>query len=130
MYLFAGHDLTIRPADKFVQTIFCRGQTGVITMIDKIRSENMDLLFEAILTLDSVEECYKFFDDLCTSIELKSFAQRLHVAKLLDEHKVYNSIVTETGASTATISRVNRALKDGNDGYQLVFDRLKQKGEM
>ena len=91
-------------------------------MIDKIKSDSMDLLFEAILTLESVDDCYKFFDDLCTSIELKSFAQRLHVAKLLDEHRVYNSIVTETGASTATISRVNRSLKDGNDGYKLVFD--------
>ena len=98
-----------------------------INMIDKIKSESMDLLFEAILTLDSVDDCYKFFDDLCTSIELKAFAQRLHVAKLLDEHRVYNSIVTETGASTATISRVNRSLKDGNDGYNIVFDRLKAK---
>ncbi len=97
-------------------------------MIDKIKSENMDLLFEAILSLETVEECYKFFDDLCTSIELKSFAQRLQVAKLLDEHRVYNSIVTETGASTATISRVNRSLKDGNDGYNIVFNRLKEKG--
>lgn len=97
-------------------------------MIDKIKSENMDLLFEAILSLESVEECYKFFDDLCTSIELKSFAQRLQVARLLDEHRVYNSIVTETGASTATISRVNRSLKDGNDGYNIVFQRLKEKG--
>ena len=85
-------------------------------MIDKIKSESMDLLFEAILTLDSVDDCYKFFD-----------AQRLHVARLLDEHRVYNSIVTETGASTATISRVNRSLKDGNDGYNIVFDRLKGK---
>lgn len=96
-------------------------------MIEKIKSESMDLLFEAIASLESVDECYKFFDDLCTSIELKSFAQRLQVAKLLDEHKVYNSIVTETGASTATISRVNRSLKDGNDGYNIVFKRLKEK---
>lgn len=96
-------------------------------MIDKIKSESMDLLFEAILSLDSVDECYKFFDDLCTSLELKAFAQRLQVAKLLDEHRVYNSIVTETGASTATISRVNRSLKDGNDGYNIVFKRLKGK---
>ncbi|MCI6560585.1 MAG: YerC/YecD family TrpR-related protein [Oscillospiraceae bacterium] len=96
-------------------------------MIDKIKSESMDLLFEAILSLNSVEECYKFFDDLCTSIELKSFAQRLEVAKLLNEHKVYNSIVSETGASTATISRVNRSLKDGNDGYNIAFQRLKEK---
>ena len=96
-------------------------------MIDKIKSESMDLLFEAILSLNSVEECYKFFDDLCTSIELKSFAQRLEVAKLLNEHKVYNSIVSETGASTATISRVNRSLKDGNDGYNIALQRLKEK---
>ena len=96
-------------------------------MIDKIKSESMDLLFEAILSLNSVEECYKFFDDLCTSIELKSFAQRLEVAKLLNEHKVYNSIVSETGASTATISRVNRSLKDGNDGYNIAFQTLKEK---
>ena len=96
-------------------------------MIDKIRSESMDLLFEAILTLENVDDCYKFFDDLCTSIELKAFAQRLQVAKLLDEHRVYNSIVTETGASTATISRVNRSLKDGNDGYEMFLKRLADK---
>ncbi len=96
-------------------------------MIEKIKSPSMDILFEAILSLESVDECYKFFDDLCTSIELKSCAQRLEVARLLDQHKVYNSIVTETGASTATISRVNRSLKDGNDGYNIVFNRLKEK---
>lgn len=97
-------------------------------MIDKIKSESMDLLFEAVLTLETVDDCYRFFDDLCTSIELKSFAQRLQVARQLNEHRVYNSIVSETGASTATISRVNRSLRDGNDGYNIVFDRLKEKG--
>lgn len=97
-------------------------------MINKIKSESMDLLFEAVLTLETVDDCYKFFDDLCTSIELKSFAQRLEVAKKLNQHRVYNSIVSETGASTATISRVNRSLRDGNDGYNIVFDRLKKKG--
>ena len=98
-----------------------------IIMIEKIKSESMDLLFEAILTLESVDDCYKFFDDLCTSIELKSFAQRLHVAKLLDEHRVYNSIVTETGASTATISRVNRSLSYGCDGYKQVLAKIEKK---
>ncbi|MBR6599136.1 MAG: TrpR-like protein, YerC/YecD, partial [Oscillospiraceae bacterium] len=73
-----------------------------------------------------VEECYKFFDDLCTGMELKALSQRLQVAKLLTEHRVYNQIVTETGASTATISRVNRSLKDGNEGYDIVFERLKK----
>ena len=97
-------------------------------MNEKMRSENMDKLFESILTLENVDECYKFFVDLCTTIELKSFAQRFHVARLLDEHRVYNSIVSETGASTATISRVNRSLQDGNDGYNIVFTKLKEKG--
>lgn len=96
-------------------------------MIDKIKSENMDNLFEAILTLNNVDECYKFFDDLCTGLELKALSQRLQVAKLLNEHRVYNQIVTETGASTATISRVNRSLKDGNDGYNIVFERMNEK---
>ena len=94
-------------------------------MNEKMRSENMDKLFEAILTLENVDECYKFFIDLCTTIELKSFAQRFHVARLLDEHRVYNSIVSETGASTATISRVNRCLNYGSDGYNLVLERMK-----
>ena len=90
----------------------------------------MDLLFEAILTLESVDDCYKFFDYLSTSIELKAFAQRLHVARLLDEHKVYNKIVDETKASTATISRVNRTLNDGRNneisgrGYKCVLSRM------
>ena len=96
-------------------------------MIDKIKSENMDNLFEAILTLNNVDECYKFFGDLCTGLELKALSQRLQVAKLLNEHRVYNQIVTETGASTATISRVNRSLKDGNDGYNIVFERMNEK---
>ena len=95
-------------------------------MNEKMRSENMDKLFEAILTLETVDECYKFFVDLCTTIELKSFAQRFHVARLLDEHRVYNSIVSETGASTATISRVNRSLEDSNNGYDIVFERLEK----
>ena len=96
-------------------------------MIDKIRSDSMDLLFEAILTLETVDDCYKFFDDLCTSIELKAFAQRLQVAKLLDEHRVYNSIVTETGASTATISRVSKAYEYGSGGYKTVISRCEEK---
>jgi len=93
-------------------------------MIDKIKSENMDMLFNAILSLETVDECYAFFDDLCTSIELKAFSQRMQVARLLKEQKVYNQIVVETGASTATVSRVNRSLKEGNNGYEMVFERL------
>ena len=94
-------------------------------MIEKIKSESMDRLFEAILCLDNIDECYKFFDDLCTRLELNTMAQRLEVARLLDQHHVYNDIVGDTGASTATISRVNRSMKDGNGGYDMVFNRIK-----
>ena len=97
-------------------------------MNEKLRDTHMDELFKAILTLQSVEECYAFFDDLCTISELKAMAQRLQVARMLDDKHVYSNVVKETGASTATISRVNRCLHYGNDGYQLVIERLKQNG--
>lgn len=95
-------------------------------MNSKIKDNNTDGLFEAILSLQNLDECYKFFEDLCTVHEIKSFAQRLQVAKMLNEHYVYNDIVKETGASTATISRVNRSLTYGCDGYEIVFSRLKK----
>lgn len=90
----------------------------------KLKDANLDYLFQAILSLETPEECYKFFDDLCTVPELKALSQRLEVAKMLDSHKVYSDIVAETGASTATISRVNRSLNYGADGYRIVFDRI------
>lgn len=89
-----------------------------------IKSEEMDELFEAILSLETVDECYAFFEDLCTVLELKSFAQRLQVAKMLMKKNVYSDIVATTGASTATISRVNRTLNYGSDGYELILNRL------
>lgn len=92
--------------------------------MDKLRNPETDDFFKAILTLDSVEDCYKFFEDVCTVKELQSIAQRFTVAKMLTEKKVYSEIVAKTGASTATISRVNRSLTYGADGYGLVFDRL------
>lgn len=85
-------------------------------------------LFDAILTLETREECYDFFEDLCTVLELKSLSQRYQVAKMLSERHVYSDIVSETGASTATISRVNRSINYGNGGYNIVFDRLAKKG--
>lgn len=94
-------------------------------MNTKLVSKDKDELFKAIMELRSIEECYDFFEDLCTIRELESMAQRLHVAKLLVEGRVYSDIVEETGASTATISRVNRSLQGGNDGYSIVFDRMK-----
>ena len=91
-----------------------------------INHENRQFLYEAILTLKSVEECEAFFEDLCTPQELKAISQRLHVAKLLTENCVYNDIVKMTGASTATISRVNKTLNyQAAGGYQIVFDRMK-----
>lgn len=96
-------------------------------MKNKLKDENLDLLFQAVLSLQTKEECYDFFDDLCTVPELKALAQRIVVAKMLREKRVYSEIVRETGASTATISRVNRSLNYGSDGYAMIFDRLDEK---
>ena len=93
-------------------------------MNKKLHSEAVDQLFEAILCLKNKEECYTFFEDVCTINELLSFSQRYEVAKMLREKKTYLEIAEKTGASTATISRVNRSLNFGNDGYDLTFARL------
>jgi TrpR-related protein YerC/YecD len=93
-------------------------------MNDKLKSPLVDRLFEAILLLKNHEECYKFFEDICTIAEIKALAQRLEVARLLREKKTYNEISEATGASTATISRVNRCLNYGADGYNTILDRL------
>ena len=97
-------------------------------MSEKIKDiPNIELLFKAILSLETVDECYDFFEDLCTVIELKSISQRMVVAKMLKDKRLYNEIVKETGASTATISRVNRTLNYGSDGYDIVLERLKNE---
>ena len=93
-------------------------------MNSKLQDKNIDFLFKSILQLQSMEECYQFFEDLCTVPELKAMSQRLAVAKMLSNKRVYSEIVSETGASTATISRVNRSLIYGCDGYALVFGRI------
>ncbi|HLR63693.1 MAG TPA: YerC/YecD family TrpR-related protein [Lentibacillus sp.] len=92
--------------------------------IDKLRGEQLDQLFDAILSLENREECYKFFDDIATMSEVHSIAQRLQVAKMLTEGYTYNFIEEETSASTATISRVRRCINYGSDGYKIVLDRL------
>ena len=94
-------------------------------MNNKLKEKNFDFLIQAILTLKT--ECSNFLEDLCTIPELKAMSQRLQVAKMLSENRVYSDIVAETGASTATISRVNRSLIYGNDGYSVVFKRLDEK---
>lgn len=94
-------------------------------MVNKLKNKSVDMLFEAILQLKSVEECYLFFEDLCTIHELYSLAQRLEVAKLLSEGDTYTEIGDKTGASTATISRINRCLNYGEGGYTTILERLK-----
>jgi TrpR-related protein YerC/YecD len=95
----------------------------------KLQSEAMDFLCEAILTLKTKEECYRFFDDICTINEIKALEQRLQVAKMLKNKRTYLDIAGITGASTATISRVNRCLNYGSDGYNIVLERLKSNSE-
>ena len=92
------------------------------------KPRNTDM-YKAILTLRSVEECMDFFDELCTVTEIQAMEQRYQVAVCLSKDMKYNDILAETGASSATISRVNRSLKYGKDGYEVVFDRLENAGE-
>lgn len=93
-------------------------------MSKNIKTPAVDHLFQAILSLENTDECYTFFEDICTINELLSLSQRFEVARMLREHKTYLEIADKTGASTATISRVNRSLNYGNDGYDMVFKRM------
>ena len=95
-----------------------------MTYNSRIKSAQADSLFEAVLKLENLEECYRFFEDICTIKEVQAIAQRLEVAKLLKQNKTYNEIESETGASTATISRINRSLNYGADGYKIIFEKL------
>ncbi len=96
-------------------------------MNPKIKTEAVSRLFEAILTLKNVDECYAFFEDVCTINELLSLSQRYEVAEMLRQKRTYLEIAEKTGASTATISRVNRSLNYGNDGYDLTLARLQNE---
>ncbi len=96
-------------------------------MREKLKNEATDTLFKAILQLRDLDECYAFFEDLCTINELQSMAQRFEVATMLKSDQTYLAIASKTGASTATISRVNRSLTYGNDGYDLVLGRLREE---
>lgn len=98
-------------------------------MSKEIRTKAVNQLFEGILTLETIEECYAFFADICTINELLSLSQRFDVAKMLREKRTYMEISDQTGASTATISRVNRSLNYGRDGYDTVFKRIGQSQE-
>lgn len=96
-------------------------------MKKRLQDENIDYLYKAILSLKNTEECYDFFEDLCTIAEIKAMAQRLLVARLLRENKLYVDIIAQTGVSTATISRINRCLHYGSDGYATVLDRMSEE---
>ena len=91
------------------------------------KKEKNDRLYKAILTLETEEECYNFFQDLCTVSELRSMEQRYEVATLLNDGMIYNDILERTGASSATISRVNRSLSYGTGAYEKIFGRMKNK---
>lgn len=96
--------------------------------IDKLRGKQLDQFFDAILQLQTREECYRFFDDVATMNEINSLSQRLQVAKMLYEGKTYTIIEEETKASTATISRVRRCLDYGSEGYEVVLRRITEAG--
>ena len=96
-------------------------------MSNKVHNEAVDSLFDAILTLKNRQECYAFFLDVCTMNEINSLSQRYEVAGMLRDKKTYLDISEKTGASTATISRVNRSLNYGNDGYKVVWDHLAEE---
>lgn len=93
-------------------------------MSKNVHTDAVNHLFDAILSLENKEECYRFFEDVCTVNELLSLSQRYEVARMLRAQKTYLDIAEKTGASTATISRVNRSLNYGNDGYDMVFERI------
>ncbi len=95
--------------------------------MSKIRDEQTDILFKAILTLNDIDECYAFFEDLCTVSEIREMAKRLTAARMLNNNQIYSDISAKTGLSTATISRVNRCLKYGNDGYAEIIRRIDRK---
>lgn len=92
--------------------------------MEKFQKELTDNLFKAVLSLESIEECYSFFEDVCTIKEIQDIAQRLEVARLLREKRAYNDVAKKTGASTATISRVNKCIAYGCGGYKMVLDRI------
>ena len=95
--------------------------------MEKFHKVLTDNLFRAVLSLETIEECYKFFEDVCTIKEIQEIAQRLEVARLLGEGRAYNDVAKQTGASTATISRVNKCIAYGSGGYELVLSRIQEK---
>lgn len=123
MYKKVSTDLNFVDREKAVEKFWKDSQIFEKSMKDR----EVDYLFRAVLSLRDKEECYTFFEDICTINELLSLSQRFEVAKMLRERKTYLEIAEKTGASTATISRVNRSLNYGNDGYDMVFERINEE---
>ncbi len=98
--------------------------------MNKLQSEEADLLFHAIMSLETLDDCYRFFEDICTIKELQSLVQRFQVARELDAGKNYLEVYEQTGVSSATISRVNKCLVYGNGGYRTALDKLKKAGRI
>ena len=98
--------------------------------MSKLKNEVTDKLFEAILTLKSVDECYLFFEDICTITEIQAITQRFDVACKMSEGKNYQEVIKDTGASSATISRVNKCVNYGEGGYKIAIDRMKEAGKL
>lgn len=112
---------------KYLLYTYSRNLKGC-AVVNKLKNPETDALFEAILSLKSVDECYLFFEDACTIKELKEIAQRLQVAMMLDDGHNYQEVNAKTGVSTTTICRVSKCLNYGGGGYRTVIDRIKQKG--
>ena len=116
------------PCGFFYARTFAKQKNEGMTMFEpKIRSSQTDMLMKAVLALDNEEDAYRFFEDLCTIPEIRSIAQRLEVAVLLRRGETYQRIAEQTGASSATISRVNRSLSYGADGYDRVLSRMAEQ---
>ena len=96
-----------------------------MTMSNKLKDDYLDYLFEGILTLETVDDCYNFFEDLCTVSELQEMSRRIVAARMLKDNYIYTEIAAKTGLSTATISRVNHCIKYGSEGYLKVLNRIK-----
>ena len=120
-------EAAVRQCGSVVYAQCCIKKETDMAYESKFKKEDIDELFEAVLTLRDLEDCYRFFEDICTINELHAIAQRLQVAKLLSEKKTYSEIEAITNASTATISRINKCLIYGAEGYQRVLERLKEK---
>lgn len=123
----ATSDRNLIKYDKNIKSKEVKRTRRIHIMKEKIMDERIHFLFKAILSLRSEEECYNFFEDLCTVAELQEMSKRLQAAKMLNDNFIYTEIAERTGLSTATISRVNRCLKYGNDGYITALERLEHE---